>query len=166
MRLRPLKLKDAELMLEWMHDKDVTEHLKGKFQQKTITDCKEFITNSWTDEFNSHFAIVKNDDIYLGTVSLKNIEDDTAEFAISIRKEAMGKGYAQMAMKQIIQHGFEVLKLKEIYWYVSKDNLRAIKFYEKSGYHAGEYPAIFMERQIICSSQMPIENYYWYVVKQ
>ena len=43
MRLRDLELKDAPLMLEWMHDENVVEKLRGKFKEKTIEDCKSFI---------------------------------------------------------------------------------------------------------------------------
>ena len=33
MKLRKLKIKDALLMLEWMHDESVTMHLKNRFQK-------------------------------------------------------------------------------------------------------------------------------------
>ena len=36
MRIRNLELKDATLMLEWMHDEKVVEYLQGKFRKKTI----------------------------------------------------------------------------------------------------------------------------------
>lgn len=36
MRLRDLELKDAPFMLEWMHDENVVEKLRGKFKEKTI----------------------------------------------------------------------------------------------------------------------------------
>lgn len=37
---------------------------------------------------NLHLAIVDENDEYMGTVSLKNIEEDKAEFAITVRKNA------------------------------------------------------------------------------
>ena len=42
----------------------------------------------------------------MGTVSLKHIKNNTAEFAIAIRKIAMGYGFASYAMNEIIQYGF------------------------------------------------------------
>ena len=36
MRLRNLELKDATLMLEWMHDENVVGKLKGDFLEKTL----------------------------------------------------------------------------------------------------------------------------------
>ena len=35
MKLRKLKIKDALLMLEWMHDESVTMYLKTDFRNKT-----------------------------------------------------------------------------------------------------------------------------------
>lgn len=50
MILRKLELKDATLMLEWMHDKTVVNNLKVNFMSKTIEDCESFIINSWNDK--------------------------------------------------------------------------------------------------------------------
>lgn len=70
MILRKLELKDATLMLEWMHDKTVVNNLKVNFMSKIIEDCESFIINSWNDKENLHLAIDVNGE-YMGTVSLK-----------------------------------------------------------------------------------------------
>lgn len=136
MRLRELREKDAPLMLEWMHDSTVVNDLKADFGSKTINDCVTFIGKSLNDCENVHKAIVDDQDVYMGTVSIKNIDVDkeSGEFAITVRKSAMGKGYAQYAIKEIIRIGFQELNLNYIYWCVSRKNLRAIKFYDKMGY--------------------------------
>lgn len=135
MKLRKLEEKDAKYMLEWMHDEDVVKNMQANFQAKTLDDCLNFIKNSRSLK-NVHVAIVNEKDEYMGTVSLKNIEQDRhiAEFAITIRKCAMGQGYSAFAMKEIIEKGFERFGINDIYWYVDKKNIRAIKFYEKMGY--------------------------------
>lgn len=134
MKLRKLELKDAPLMLEWMHDESVVENLQADFIEKTIEDCENFITVSITDKFNLHLAIVNDANTYMGTVSLKNIKNKTAEFAIIIRKSAMGKGFSKYAMEEIIRIGLEELGLDNIYWFVSPKNKRALRFYDKNGY--------------------------------
>ena len=100
MRLRELKQEDAPLMLAWMHDESVVSNLRGNFAAKTIDDCIEFITHSITEE-NIHLAIASDTDEYMGTVSLKNIENGSAEFAITVRAEAMGHGYSWFGMEEI-----------------------------------------------------------------
>ena len=133
-RLRRLEPKDAPLMLEWMHDPSVVEHLHANFLSKTAEDCERFIANSRTDETNLHLAIADESDVYQGTVSLKDIHDGTAEFAITIRAAAMGKGISAAAMKEIIRIGFEEKGLKSVFWCVSPENKRAVRFYDKNGY--------------------------------
>ena len=51
-----------------------------------------------------------------------------------VRKYAMGKGYSRFGMREIIRIGLEDMNLSSIYWYVDKNNQRAIKFYDKNGY--------------------------------
>lgn len=132
--LRKLKKSDAPLMLEWMHDEDVVHFMRADFQHKTLGDCERFIASSQEDSKNIHLAAVDDIDNYMGTVSLKNIDNGSSEFAITMRKEAMGKGYAAEAMKQIIDKGFNELGLEYIYWYVRPENKRAVRFYDKNGY--------------------------------
>lgn len=136
MRLRELEIKDAPLMLEWMHDSNVTAFLNAKFAEKTLEDAKAFIMSGIDDE-NINLAIVSDSDEYMGTVSLKHIdrENMSAEFAISIRSAAMRHGYAWFGMKAIIEKGFSELGLESIYWCVNRDNTRAVRFYDKHNFH-------------------------------
>jgi len=136
MVLRQLELKDAPFMLEWMHDKGVVEDLQADFYKKSLRDCEKFILKSWEDEGNFHLAIADDTDIYMGTVSLKDIDMDRkqAEFAIVIRSCAMGKGLSKYAMEEMMRKGFEEMGLERIFWCVSPNNKRAIRFYEKGGY--------------------------------
>lgn len=135
MRLRKLELKDAPLMLEWMHDKNVIEYLAKDFSSFTLVDCEKFIIDSQNDEGNLHLAIVNDSDEYQGTVSLKNIDmsEKSAEFAIAIRSSAIGKGIGKFAMQEIMKVGFEEMKLHKIYWNVQKSNKRAIGLYNQFG---------------------------------
>ena len=133
MYLRELKKEDAHSMLSWMHDESVVGMLRGEFSKKTIDDCFLFIQNS-ISKTNIHLAIASDSDEYMGTVSLKNINRTSAEFAIAVRKEAMGRGYAWFGMETMIQKAFNELGLKSIYWCVSRDNKRAVRFYDKHNF--------------------------------
>lgn len=137
MRLRDLELKDAPFMLEWMHDKNVIENLAGNFSKKTLDDCSNFIIAAENKECNIHLAIVNDEDEYMGTVSLKNINrsNNSAEFAIAVRALAMGRGYSWYGMEEIIKKAFEEYNLESVYWCVSKKNERAVRFYDKHNFH-------------------------------
>lgn len=62
-------------MLEWMHDPSVAGSLRADFASKTLRDCKDFIATTWEAGKNLHLAIVDDNDIYMGTVSLKHITE-------------------------------------------------------------------------------------------
>ena len=134
MKLRNLEKKDAPLMLSWMHDERVVGNLRGNFASKTLEDCEAFIESAIT-ESNIHLAIVSDTDEYMGTVSLKNIEDGSAEFAITIRYEAMRRGYSWFGMRSIIEKAVDELGLESVYWCVSRKNERAVRFYDKHNFH-------------------------------
>ena len=135
MHLRKLEMKDAHRMLMWMHDMDVVGNLKTDFMSKTIMDVNNFISSSQEDRNNIHLAIASDEDEYMGTVSLKNISDLSAEFAIAVCADAMGRGYAWFGMESIIMKAFEEYGLESVYWCVSRDNKRAVRFYDKHNFH-------------------------------
>ncbi len=146
-------------MLEWMHDDSVVHDLKTNFLSKTIEDCLSFIESAQDDKENLHLAIADENDEYMGTVSLKHIGDDSAEFGITVRKCAMGKGYAPFAMKEIVQKGFEQYQLQSIYWCVDPDNKRAVRFYDKNGYKRIEAPL-----KVQGYTQEEKQRFLWYEV--
>ena len=160
MRIRQLKPTDAPYMLEWMHDESVSGKLQTNFASKTIEDCYTFIESATEMSNNIHLAITDDNDTYMGTVSLKNIKNQTAEFAIVVRKDAMGKGYAKFSMTEMIRIGFEELNLKSIYWCVSPENIRAIRFYEKNGYK--RVNPIDLKKIIKGYSTFQINFFLWY----
>lgn len=136
--LRDLKTSDLEYMLEWMRDREVTKNLQANFSAFTEQMALDFIAKSKNKENveNVHFAICDENDEYMGTISLKNInvKDKNAEYAIVTRTKAHGKGYAKIATKEILEYGFYTLNLEKIYLYVSVNNIAANKFYNKCGF--------------------------------
>ena len=163
MKLRELKIEDAPLMYEWMHDKSVVEDLRTNFLTKTMDDCENFIKNSWEDSQNWNRAIVDEEDIYMGTISLKNIKKTSAEFGITIRKCAMWKNYAIDAMKEVLRIGFEEINLEKIFWCVSTENKRALRFYDKNNFERVDAKELDM---IEGYTDEQIAEYVWYLVKK
>lgn len=161
MRLRNLELKDAPLMLEWMHDATVVEKLRGSFRNKTLSDCETFINMAENKEENIHLAIVTDEDEYMGTVSLKklNRHNRSAEFAIAVRKAAMGRGYSWFGMEEIIKKAFDEYGLETVYWCVSRENQRAIRFYDKHNFHE----VVDIPKEILYRYE-EIDNLKWYSV--
>lgn len=164
--LRNLEKKDAPLMLEWMHDESVVCNLNKNFSDMTINDCLGFIHQSIECEQSIHMAIVDESDDYLGTVSLKNIDykKKYAEFAITIRKSAMGRGISKVGMFEILRIAFEKINLRQVYWYVSKENIRAIKFYDKLGFRKIGSNEL-MQYNELKEEEKNSKNIIWYEIK-
>lgn len=131
-------------MLEWMHDPGVTNVLKKGFASMNLQDCKNFIVSCLDESTDIHRAIVNDYDEYMGTVSLKNVDKKNAcaEFAIVIRSCAHGSGLAKKAIGEILEYAHNTLNLEIVYWNVLRKNERAIRFYEKNGFHRAEFDKI------------------------
>lgn len=145
MILRELKEKDAEGMLEWMHDPEIQKNFRFSVLDKTMEDILGFIREAETqiiDGKSVHYAIVGEGDEYLGTISLKNVDltSKNAEFAISLRKKAQGKGIGTKAIHKILNLAFHNFGLQRVYLNVLSENERAIRLYEKCGFvYEGEF---------------------------
>ena len=124
-------------MLEWMHDQEVVVHMAADFMHMTIDDCLQFINKSNEDEsITLNRAVCTDSDEYLGTISLKNISslDSNAEYAIVLKRAAIGGGAAKFATMEILKLAFDELNLHKVYLYVRSSNIRAQKFYNKIGF--------------------------------
>jgi diamine N-acetyltransferase len=136
MKLRNLKIKDAPLMLEWMHDEALVRFFSTNFKDKALRDCEAFIQAAAEDESNRNWAICTDEDEYLGTVSLKHIDlkNGNGEYAIAMRRCALGTGASHYGTQEVLRIAFEEMGLNRVYLNVLEDNVRANKFYEKVGF--------------------------------
>ena len=139
--LRPLKLSDAGLMLEWMHDPQMQSGFKKDMLHVSLEQAQMFCRTAATDmeddeSTNRHWAISDTDGEYLGTISLKNIDRDNskAEYAIALRKKACGRGIGTAATRLLLKKAFLELDLHKVYLTVLEDNLHAIRMYERNGF--------------------------------
>lgn len=143
MILRDLEQKDAEFMLEWMHDKNVYSQLGKDFSSMTIDNCRKFIESANKDkESGRHYAIIDENDEYMGTISMKNIDrvHKRAEYAISCRTKAIGKGFAKRASEEMFERAVSEYGLDMLYLDVYDYNVRAQKLYLKLGFEQVEKP--------------------------
>lgn len=142
MVLRELQEKDAMYMLEWMKDEEISKCFQFDTKSADINRCKAFIENNKSDTKNRHYAIINEEDEYLGTISLKNIDliNKNAEYAIATRKKAHGTGISKQATIDLLKIAFNDINLEKVYLNVLSKNTRAVKFYEKIGFkYEGEF---------------------------
>ena len=123
-------------MYEWMTDPTITCFFRFDASKISVESCRAFIETAQTDPHTVHFAIADENDEYLGTISLKEIDSDQkeAEYAVSTRKKAHGTGAALEATRLILRYAFEELGLERVYLNVLAENGRANAFYRKAGF--------------------------------
>jgi diamine N-acetyltransferase len=121
-------------MLEWMKDPDIMRFFRFSGESMKLSDTIAFIDKSKNDNSNIHFAISDGNDNYCGTVSLKNVGNDSAEYAICLHPDSIGSGAAKSGTISILDYGFNILELESIYLNVLEQNTRAVRFYEKFGF--------------------------------
>lgn len=150
--LRELKEKDAPFMLEWMHDADIQTGFKKDMLNARLEDAEQFCKDSCIpkhieNEDDLHFAITNEDDEYLGTISLKDIDlnNRRAEYAIVLRKSAQHKGVAYEATMAVLKKAFTEYGLNRVFLSVYENNQNAIKLYERCGFkYEGEFREHFI----------------------
>lgn len=132
--LRKLKVEDAALMLEWMTDAQIYTKMQYEYENCSLEQCVLFIKNSWNIKEHLHLAISNENNRYLGTISLKNIDyrNKNAELGIVLHPTYIGTGVAVLALQEIMKKAFFELELNKVYFYVRCDNERAVAFYRKN----------------------------------
>ncbi len=133
MRLRKLELKDAPLMYEWMQDKDIIKYFYNDFSDLTLNDAENYILSSQDRSDKVSYAIVTDEDEYMGTACLKEIdhENSYAQLSVVVRRSAMTKGYSWFAVCELLNMAFEDFDLEAVYWCISCRNDQAVRFYDK-----------------------------------
>lgn len=153
MKLRKFKKTDADGILAWMHDESVNRYFEKDFASFNKNDVLCFIDSTADESVDFHRACVDDNDCYLGTVSLKNIDlaAKKAEYAVCFCRESHGTGAAVFATKEILRIGFLELGLNRIYLNVVADNAQANYFYKKIGFvFEGTFQAHAFVNQELC----------------
>lgn len=95
----------------------------------------QWVNSSIDSSDYAGFAITL-DHLVIGGCSLKNISmlNSSAEFDIFLSKSVSGKGYGKSALKKLLDHGFNKLKLHRIYAFYLEANKKAFSLYEQMGF--------------------------------
>ncbi len=136
-RLRDLKIEDAEISWKWRNDPDVWRQTGRNWNNYVSKETEENWIKEIRKEKNSkRFAIcVGEEETYVGNVQLKDITREDAVFHIFIgEKSYWGKGVGTAATELILDYAEHKLKLKSIKLKVQKSNTAAVKIYENAGF--------------------------------
>jgi len=122
----------------WFEDEEVHKYNSHWSNPKTLKSVSKFIDDLEFDSTQLVFSIysVKNNK-HIGNISLQNIDsfNQSAEMAFLFGdRDYWGKGYAFLASKIIINHGFNHLNLKRLYLGCLEKNTAMCKLSIKLGF--------------------------------
>lgn len=135
--LRPITTDDTENIIRWRNNPVVRSNFIDQrlfTKEKHLQWLKTQVNTGKVSQFIIVDAVSQQD---IGSVYLRDINRTSgeAEFGIFIGEDnARGKGFGQMAAKQILDYGFLALNLQCIFLRVFADNLLAINSYKKAGF--------------------------------
>lgn len=131
-RLRPLRLEDIEKLREWRNDSLNSRYIR-KIPYITSEAQKLWFSSEQVDPSSLTFAIEEDDEL-VGSVSLYDINELSAEFGRLMIGESKGRGLGTKATHAILVIAFDILGLNVIRAEVSVGNIHALKIYVKAGF--------------------------------
>ena len=134
--LSPINIDDYEKYTQWLNDLEIAINLSSAHRIFSKEKEKEFLERLNKEGYN--FAIVdKSKDELLGNCGLLNVDlvHGTAELGIFIGdRNYWDGGYGTEAVKLLLDYGFNLLNLNNIFLKVHSFNQRAIQCYKKCGF--------------------------------
>lgn len=117
------------------------EHLErhlqtGELTMKGIGESVDWVIENIRNGSYLQYRIVAGEKI-IGSATLYDIDRKTgvAKAGIWVEKKSEGKGYANAAMKRLMQYGFENMALRKIVFDIDPDNKRSEQMAERLGAH-------------------------------
>ena len=140
-RLRPIRIADAEKCFRWVSNPEVRQYLGLIQPARTLHQERSWIAGIIADK-QHHRAFVIEDErgIAIGTCGLRAIDADggTALLGMMIGEPRLwGRGYGTAAAGALLAYAFGELDLKEVRLSCHVENGGAIRCYEKVGFEMG-----------------------------
>jgi len=145
--IRPLEEDDMEMIRQWRnkHRDDFFDagEISKEQQRLWYTHYKE---SGGKDQM---FIICLKDGTPIGQVAIYdvNIENRTAKFGrFLLLEEFRGQSYAEEAVKRLLKHCFDTMRLYKLKLEVFLENINAIAIYARAGFKTTTKPIIMLEK--------------------
>lgn len=116
--LRPLEMKDLDNVMKWVNDPEVIGNFASFSHPISREDEAEFISNILKSDNDKVFSIENEKEDYLGQTGLNQIHWPSKVARLSMiisNKKQGGKGYAQVAFKELLRLAFEEYDLHKVW---------------------------------------------------
>ena len=137
--LSPVRTEDAEKYFEWLNDIEVSVNLRAYNQQISLETEREYLEKFATNQVADYFfgIITKDTDTLVGNCALMNPDfiNRNAELGIFVGdKNYWGKGIGTESILLLLDFGFNVLNLHNIWLSFFDFNTKSKSIYEKCGF--------------------------------
>ncbi|HZG96501.1 MAG TPA: GNAT family protein [Mycobacteriales bacterium] len=138
-RLRTMEPSDAERLLTWINDPDVTEHLAVRYPMSLANEVDWVETNKTVNYGNAVFAVETiAEGRHIGGVDIRTgsgPENRKGELGLMVGdKSVWGGGYGTDLVRTACRFGFDEMNLNRVELWVHGSNERAIGVYERVGF--------------------------------
>lgn len=137
--LRAVEPEDLDLMYEMENAPDLW-FVSSTFEPYSRHTLREYILSSQNDVFADKqlrlIIVRKSDQVSLGTIDLDSFDPlhRRANVGIALRKEYRGNGYAQRAIKIIINYALQFLHLHQLIASVPVNNKESMALFTRCGF--------------------------------
>lgn len=136
--LRPIDEDDLALLHKWENDSELTYFLNAdRFRTMSLEDIHRRYRQIRMDPTMELFIIETLRGDRIGMLGYDNLSAERRSFRVYIgigEKEYWSQGYGSDAMRTLLRHGFDDLRVDRIYLSVYDYNDRAMASYRKCGY--------------------------------
>ena len=140
MRLRPLSEQDVPLLTRWLFAPDVLHWLQlseDPPELRTEESVRERHERMQADPSTEVWRIDTDEGRPVGQVELVGINplQRRAEVHLLVgEKDEWGRGYGTRAVRRLLEHAFEDLRLRRVSTMADEDNTRVIRLFERCGF--------------------------------
>ena len=143
-KLSPIEIEDLQILNKWKNDEEIFKYLGGGYHPTSMTQQRKWVekmTENTQEE--QRYIIVNEEHKRIGFIGLYNISPINRTCLLGIyigEKEYWRKGVASRAYLALEKYARQYINIRKIRLEVVKNNVGAIKMYEKLGFSiCGEY---------------------------
>ncbi|MFC1550066.1 GNAT family N-acetyltransferase [Candidatus Neomarinimicrobiota bacterium] len=139
LKLRKFEPNDLNFVYSHFSDKNISEFLYDHESPTNIDEAKELLDWCLNVKSPNHirWCIIHGDNLkQIGTCGFHNYDkiNNAAEIGYDISAEYWNQGYMSEALREMLNYGYDVLKLNRIFASVFILNIRSNKLLEKLGF--------------------------------
>ncbi|SDA26956.1 diamine N-acetyltransferase [Methylobacterium sp. UNC378MF] len=135
-KLRPLEREDLRFVHQ-LNNNDSIMRYWFEEAYESFAELQQLYERNIHNQTERRFIVAEPSGEPAGLIELVEINHlhRRCEFQIAIHPSFQGRGYAWQATRIAMDYAFSVLNIHKLYLHVDRDNARAVRIYERCGFH-------------------------------